>query len=315
VGDPVKVGVIGAGAVGRACVLSMLQRGSCREIVLVNRTRERATGVVTDMAYGAPLSPPVDLTDGDYDDLAGADLVMITVGENEQSGGATDRNDPRGRLRLLDVNAELYREIVPRIVEAAPDAVLLIVTDPPDPLTDVAREAAGHERVFGTGTLIDSLRLRVHIGRELDVSPVAVDAMVIGEHGKSSVILWSSATVAGVPVSDLFALGERSAQEVQAEIEDDVSNANIAIIEGIGASQYGIGIASARLAEAVLRDEGAVFPVSVHQPDYGVSLSVPAVLGRSGVTRTLLPRMTDAERAGLGRSAETLREALRGLSS
>jgi L-lactate dehydrogenase len=169
--------------------------------------------------------------------------------------------------------------------------------------------------VFGTGTLIDSLRLRVHIGRQLGVDPAAVDAMVIGEHGKSSVILWSTATVAGVPVGDLFALGERPVRDVQAEIEEEVSNANITIIEGIGASQYGIGIASARLAEAVLRDEGAVFPVSAHQPDYGVSLSLPAVLGRSGVEQTLSPRMTDNERVGLGRSAETLRDALRGLNS
>jgi L-lactate dehydrogenase len=163
--------------------------------------------------------------------------------------------------------------------------------------------------------VIDSLRLRVHIGRQLGVDPSAVDAMVIGEHGKSSVTLWSSATVAGVPVSDLFALGGRPVRDVQAEIEEEVSNANITIIEGIGASQYGIGIVSARLAEAVLRDEGAVFPVSVHQPDYGVSLSLPAVLGRAGVKRTLPPRMTDDERAGLGRSAETLRDALRGLRS
>lgn len=307
----IKVGVIGAGAVGSACVLSMLQRGSCREIVLVNRTRRRAAGVVTDMAYGRPLSPPVDLSAGDYEDLAGAEVVMITAGENEQSGGATDRDDPRGRLRLLDVNADLYRDIVPRIVRAAPEAVLLVVTDPPDPLVDIAREAAGHERVFGTGTLIDSLRLRVHIGRELGVDPAAVDAMVIGEHGKSSVTLWSSATVAGVPVSDLLALGERSARDVQAEIEEEVANANITIIEGIGASQYGIGIVAARLAEAVLRDECAVFPVSAHQPSYGVSLSLPAVLGRSGVARTLPPRMTNDERARLMRSAETLRDALR----
>jgi L-lactate dehydrogenase len=218
------------------------------------------------MGYGRPLSPPVELTDGDYDDLAGADLVMIIAGENEQSGGATDRADPRGRLRLLDVNADLYRNIIPRIVEAAPDAVLLVVTDPPDPLTDIAREAAGHERVFGTGTLIDSLRLRVPIGRQLGVDPAAVDAMVIGEHGKSSVLLWSSATVAGVPVSDMFALGERPVRDVQAEIEQEVSNANITIIEGIGASQYGIGIVSARLAEAVLRDEGAVFPSASIRP-------------------------------------------------
>jgi L-lactate dehydrogenase len=310
----VKAGVIGAGAVGSACVFAMLQRGSARQIVLVNRTRDRAAGVVTDMGYGRPLSAPVDLADGEYEDLAGASLVMITVGANEQSGGATDREDPRGRLRLLDQNASIYREVIPRIVEAAPEAVLMVVTDPPDPLTDIARELAGHERVFGTGTLIDSLRLRVHIGRQLGVDPAGVDAMVLGEHGKSSVALWSSATVAGVPVSDLLAQGEQPVEHVQAAIEEEVSNANITIIEGIGASQYGIGIVSARLAEAVLRDECSVFPVSAFRPDYGVSFSLPSVVGRSGVVRTLPPRMSDSERDGLKRSAQTLRQALDGLS-
>lgn len=309
-----KVGVIGAGAVGRACVLSMLQRGSCREIVLVNRTRERAAGAATDMRYGRPLSPAVDVRDGDYDDLTGADLVMITAGANEQSGGATDRDDPRGRLRLLDGNAAVYRDVVPRIVAAAPDAVLLVVTDPPDPLTDIARDLAGHGRVFGTGTLIDSLRLRVHIGQQLGVDAAAVDAMVVGEHGTSSVTLWSSAMVAGVPVSELFARGARPVEEVQAKIEQDVRTANITIIEGIGASQYGIGIVSARLAEAVLRDEASVFPVGSYHDEYEVSLSLPAVVGRSGVERTLPPHLSDDERDKLERSAHVLREALHGVA-
>ena len=305
-----KVGVIGTGAVGRACAFALLQRGSCREIVLVNRTRERAAGTATDMRYGRPLSPPVDIRDGDYEDLAGARLVMITAGENEQTGGATDRDDPRGRLRLLGANAEVYRDVVPKIVAAAPEAVLLVVTDPPDPLTDLTRELAGHGRVFGTGTLIDTLRLRVHIGQHLGVDPAAVDAMVLGEHGTSSVTLWSSATIAGAPVSELLAQGERPANEVQEQIEEDVRNANITIIEGIGASQYGIGIVSARLTEAVLQDECAVFPVGSHNSDYEVALSLPCVVGKSGVSRTLTPGMTDSEADGLRRSAEVLRTAL-----
>jgi L-lactate dehydrogenase len=211
-----KVGVIGAGAVGRACVLSMLQRGSCREIVLVNRTPETAAGVATDMRYGRPLSPAVDVRAGDYAELKGAELVMITAGANEQSGGATDRDDPRGRLRLLDQNADVYRSVVPQVVDSAPDAVLMVVTDPPDPLTDITLGLAGHGRVFGTGTLIDSLRLRVHLAQQLGVDPGAVDAMVVGEHGTTSVTLWSSATVAGVPVSDLLRRGDRRPEDVQA---------------------------------------------------------------------------------------------------
>lgn len=308
-----KAGVVGAGAVGRACLLSMLQRGSCRELVLVNRTRETATGVVADARYAAPLLPrPVELRDGDYADLAGTAVVLVTVGVNEKRGGATDPDDPRGRLRLLDDNAEVYRRVIPQIVEAAPDAVLLIVTDPPDPLTDIAREAAGHQRVFGTGTLIDSLRLRFHIARRLRVDPACVDAMVVGEHGKSSVALWSAATVGGMPVSELFAQREGSAQRVQAEIDEDVSNANITIIEGTGASQYGIGIVAARMAEAVLRDERCVLPAGSLQQRYGVTLSLPSVIGAGGVEATLEPRMSEPERAGLERSAEILRDALAG---
>jgi L-lactate dehydrogenase len=309
----VKVGVVGAGAVGRACVLSLLQRGSCREIVLVNRTRETAAGVITDARYARPLlAHPVDLSDGDYADLAGCAVVLVTIGVNEKSGGATDRDDPKGRLRLLDNNAKVYRKTIPQIVEAAPDAVLLIVTDPPDPLTDIAREAAGHERVFGTGTLIDSLRLRVHIARRVGVDPASVDATVVGEHGKSSVALWSTATVAGAPVAELLAVGDDCAEKVQSEIAEEVANANITIIEGIGASQYGIGIISARIAEAVLRDEGCVLPVGSYHEQYRVTLSLPAVVGARGVRKTLMPRLSESERNGLEHSVQVLREALAG---
>jgi L-lactate dehydrogenase len=305
-----KVGVIGAGAVGSACVLAMAQRGSCREIVLVNRTRERAAGMAADVSYGRPLSPPVEVSDGDYADLRGAELVMITSGVNEQSGGATDRDDSRGRLRLLDDNVKVYREIIPRIVEAAPDATLLVVTDPPDPLTDITRQLAGHERVFSTGTVIDSQRLRVHIGRRLGVASSSVEAMVVGEHGKSSVTLWSTAAVAGIPVSELFAHDAGFASQAQAAIDDQVRNANITIIEGIGASQYGIGVVSARLTEAVLRDERSVFPVGSYHEELGVSLSLPAVVGRGGVVRTLPAQLSGDEREGLARSAAVLRDAL-----
>jgi len=128
-----KIGIVGAGKVGSACALAAVVRGSARKIVILDRTRKRAKRVATDLLYGSPLGPKTEVVDGDYDDLAGAALVMITAGINEKAGGATDRNDPQGRLRLLDTNAGIYREIVPRIVRAAPKAVLLVVTDPPDP--------------------------------------------------------------------------------------------------------------------------------------------------------------------------------------
>src|SRR6202140_1164001 len=137
-GRSMKIGVIGAGAVGAACLLATVMRGCAREIVVVNRDRRRAKGVVADLRYGAALSSVVDINDGDYADLSGAALVMITPGVNEKAGGATGRTDPAGRLRLLDKNVEVYRDILPQVFGVAPNAVVLVVTDPPDPLADLA---------------------------------------------------------------------------------------------------------------------------------------------------------------------------------
>ena len=184
-----KVGIVGTGAVGSAGAFALIMRGAARETVLLDKVRERARAVATDMRYGAPLSPAVEIRDGEYEDLAGATLVMITAGVNEKTGGATDRSDPAGRLKLLAANAAIYRDIVPRVAKTASNAALLIVTDPPDPLTDLARRLAGHDRVLGTGTFLDSLRFRVHLAQHLNVSPASVEAQLLGEHGTSQVFV------------------------------------------------------------------------------------------------------------------------------
>jgi L-lactate dehydrogenase len=305
-----KLGIIGTGNVGCAIALAAVTRGSAREIVLVNRTRKTAEAVATDLHYGTPLAPKVDIRDGDYADLAGAGVVLVTSGVNEKTGGATDRNDPQGRLKLLDKNAAIYRDIVPRIGRAAPDAVLVAVTDPPDPLADIARQAAGHERVLSAGTFLDSLRFRVHLGRHFGVDPRQVEAQVIGDHGTSQVFLWSSARIAGVPVAKLLEKRGEKLDEVRAQLEKDVRYANITIIEGHDASQYGIGIVSARIAEIVLRNEHAVIPVGSYQRGFGVTLSLPSVVGRHGIVSVLEPELNDEERARLEKSAQTLRAAL-----
>jgi len=311
-GWAVKVGVVGVGAVGAATALSLIERGGmCRELVVLDRDRKRADGVATDMRYATPLSPTVDVCAGNYDALAGAALVIITAGVNEKTGGATDRADPKGRLRLLDTNAGVYADVVPKVVAVAPQAVIMVVTDPPDPLADLTRRLAGHDRVFSTGTLIDSLRFRVHLADRLQVRPRDVQAMVVGEHGTSEVLLWSSASVSGIPVLDLLGQGNESLDEVKEQIEKDIRYANITIIEGTGASQYGIGAVSARLAEAVLRDERAVLPVAAYSPAYDVTLSLVSVLGAGGVQRMYEPVMTGDERAALDSSAQTLRDAAR----
>jgi L-lactate dehydrogenase len=306
----VKVGIIGVGAVGSATTLSLLGRGIAREIVLVDRNAARARAVALDMRYGTPLVPPVDVRDGDHDDLAGAALLIVTAGVNEAAGGATDRSDPKGRLRLLDRNAEIYRELIPQLVAAAPEATIMVVTDPPDPLADLTRALAGHDRVFSTGTVLDSLRFRAHLGELLGVCAADVQAFVVGEHGTSQVLLWSSAAVSGVPVLDILTRQGRPVQQIREQVETEIRYANINIIEGIGASQYGIGVVSARLAEAVLRDEQRVFTVAAYQPEYKVTLSLLSVLGGTGVQQMHHPTMTEPERAALEASAQTLRGAV-----
>src|SRR3954468_6642296 len=311
-----RVGVVGVGRVGQACAFALVLRRSCRELALVDRTRERAVGVATDMRYGAPLSAPFDLSAGGYEELAGADVVLITAGVNEKSGGATNRDDPRGRLVLLEPNAEVYRDVVPRIVAAAPDAVIVAVTDPPDPLADLARSLAGHDRVLSTGTVIDTLRFRTHIAAALGgVHPSAVEGLVIGEHGTSQVMLWSSVRVQGAPIGEALHLCEpaMSLDELREQVEREVRYANIAIIEGNDASQFGIGAVCARIAEAILRDERVVLPVAAHDEGRGVTIALPTVIGRDGPRGVLMPAMSEDERNDFDRSVQTLRDAVAGL--
>jgi L-lactate dehydrogenase len=305
-----KLGIIGTGNVGNAIALAAVTRGSAREIVLVNRTRKVAEAVAMDLRYGIPLGPRIDISDGDYDALNGAGVVLITSGVNEKTGGATDRSDAQGRLRLLEKNVAIYRDIVPEIVSAAPQAVLVAVTDPPDPLADVARMIAGHDRVLSTGTFLDSLRFRVHLGAHFAVDPVNVEAQVIGDHGTSQVFLWSSARIAGVSLARLLQERRESLADLRAKVENDVRYANITIIEGHDASQYGIGIVSARIAEMVLRDERSAIPIGSYQREFGVTLSLPSVVGRGGVTAILPPELSADEQDGLRKSAENLRTAL-----
>ncbi|HYA95222.1 MAG TPA: hypothetical protein VEC95_03015 [Terriglobales bacterium] len=301
-----NIGIVGVGAVGSACLLSLVTRGIARELVVVDKNQARAKGVASDVQYGAVLSPAVEVRDGDYNDLGGAELVMITVGVNEKSGGATERSDPAGRLRLFETNAGIYQEIVPQILRATPDTMILVVTDPPDPLADLVR-LLGHPRVLSTGTLLDTLRFRFHVARRLRLNPTSVEAMVVGEHGTSEVFLWSSARVGGRPVLELMVEAGQDPEQMQREIEHEVRYANITIIEGIGASQYGIGMVSARIAEMVLHDERAVVPIGAYNSKYGVTLSLPSILGRDGVTQVLEPEMSEQERQALKRSVETLR--------
>jgi len=305
-----RIGIVGTGAVGCACANAVVMRGSAREVVLVDRTPARARAVATDIRYGTPLFPRVEIMDGPYAALAGAGIVLVTVGVNEKTGGATDRSDPAGRLRLLDANLKIYRDVIPQIARAAPSAVILVVTDPPDPLADVARGLAGHDRVLSAGTYLDSLRFRVHLAQRLGVGPEGIEAQVIGEHGISQVFLWSSARIAGAPVAETVRRRGLSFDDFRRSLEQDVRYANITIIEGNNASQFGIGMVSARIAEIVLRDERAVLPIGSYNVHYGLTMSLPSVIGSTGVLEILEPEMSGDERLALDRGADNIKQAL-----
>lgn len=319
-----RVGIIGVGAVGTACAKAMLLRGSCSEIVLIEKNEEqsqkRAEGVGADLSHGAVLCPPTRIWSGGYEDIRDAGIVVITAGINEKTGKAIDRNDPRGRLLLLPDNALIYKEIVPRITEVNRHAVILVVTDPPDPLADIAQRLAPTNPVISSGTFLDTLRFRLQLAKQLECHPSSVEALVIGEHGTSQVYVWSSAQVGTEPI---LAHAERMAHKAnedwnentfRSKIEHAVKFANISIIEGTGASQHGIGIVTARLIEAMLRDEGLVAPVGVFQDEFKTTLSLPSIIGKGGVSKVLEPPLSDEESDKLAKSATAIRDALDNLT-
>lgn len=308
-----KVGIIGVGAVGTACAKAMLLRGSCHEIVLLD-LKERdlhSQGVANDLSHGEPLCPATRISVGDYSDLRDASAVVITAGINEQAGGATDPKDTLGRLRLLPDNAKKYRKIVPQILDVIKTAPIVVVTDPPDPLADVVREFTTSTPVLSTGTFLDTLRFRVQLARKLGCHANSVEAIVIGEHGRSQVHVWSSARIGGQAVLDRAAQQGLDLAAFRKEVEAAVGLANIQIITGTGASQHGIGIVTARIVEAILRDEKLIAPIGAWQPQFRVTLSLPGVIGKQGVSTLPTPLLSDEETAALENSAAVITEALR----
>jgi L-lactate dehydrogenase len=309
-----KVGIVGTGRVGALCAFEIMGLGYAREIVLVDKLQDRAEGVAFDQFQSTGFTKPVVIRQGSYEDLTDAQLVVIAAGINEKAGGATNRADPQGRLRLLQANAAVYREIVPEIVKFAAEALLMVVTDPPDPLADLTRRLAGHDRVISSGTLLDSNRFEVHLAKRLRTTPCSVHAVVIGEHGTSQVFLWSSANVCCIPVLEVLGLGGNDTEKITSKVEEEVRFANISIIDGNDASQYCISKAVAKLTDIILRDSSAVVPVGSYNPHYGLTLSLPSCLGKNGVSRILPPRMTNHERELLEKSADFLRQAAKTLT-
>ena len=311
-----KVGIVGCGMVGSASAFALVMRGVGREVVLVDLNRARAEAEANDIFHAVPFAHPLTVRAGDYADLAGASVVVIAGGVAQQPGET--------RLQLLQRNADVFRQIVPAVLRATPNARLLVVTNPVDIMTHVAAQyaaAAGvpSTRVLGSGTTLDTARFRALVGRHFDVDPQYVHAYVVGEHGDSEVLVWSQATIAGVGL-DAFAdiHGTPLTDADRGRIDDNVRHAAYQIIAGKGATYYGIGSAVARIVDVLVHDQRAILTVCSRiagVPDCdGVTLSLPHLVGGDGVLATIPLSLNDAEREGLRRSAGILRDAAASLT-
>lgn len=307
--DHTTVAVVGVGAVGSTTAFSLMTHGVASELILVDVDEARATGEVMDLSHGAYFAPPVEVRTGDYEDCWDADVVVVTAGASQTDGET--------RLDLLQRNADIFAEMIPAITEGmADDGVLLVVTNPVDVLTQLAWELSDlpAQQVIGSGTTLDTSRFRHVLGERCDVDPKHVHGYVVGEHGDSEVPLWSSTTVAGLPVDDYLAQhGDPFADGEKADIADTVRNAAYEVIERKGATNYAIALAATDIVEAVVRNEDVVLPVSTRMAGhYGlddVFLSLPCVLDSSGVREIIQPKLSDHERAALENSAAVLQES------
>lgn len=308
-----KIGVVGAGMVGATAAYAMVMRGVGREIVLVDRDRKLAEAQAQDITHATPFAYPLPVRAGDYAALEGAGIVVLAAGVGQKPG--------ESRLDLLARNAQVFGEIVPRVLAVAPDAVLLVATNPVDVMTQIATRIANRisdlppGRVIGSGTVLDTARFRGLLGAHLGISPKSVHAYVLGEHGDSEVLCWSGAIAGNAPIDDFAdALGRPLTDAVRAEIDAGVRRAACRIIDGKGATYYGIGGGIARIAQCIEADERAVLAVSVVTELVGsvadVALSLPRVIGAGGVIADLQPALNDGERATLARSAAILKEAV-----
>jgi L-lactate dehydrogenase len=301
-----KVGIVGAGMVGSAAAFALALSGGASEVVLVDRNEARALAEAEDVSHAIPFARPVLVRAGGYADLKGAGLVILAAGVSQQPG--------ESRLALLERNAEVFREVVGEVTRAAPDALLLVATNPVDIMTDVATRLSGlpPPRVIGSGTILDTARFRALLGRHLGVSPHSVHAYVLGEHGDSEVLGWSEARAGSVPIRDFAAqVGAPITEAVRERIDDGVRRAAYRIIEGKGGTWHGIGAGLARIVRAVAGDEQAVLSVSMLTPEVegvrDVALSLPRVVGRDGIAADLTPDLDGPERAALRASAEILK--------
>jgi L-lactate dehydrogenase len=308
----VKTGIVGSGFVGATAAYALVMRGVGRRLVLVDQNRARAESEADDIFHAVPFAHPLEVTAGDYADLAGCKVVIVSAGVGQKPGET--------RLQLLGRNAQVFKQVIPNILQHAPDAILLIATNPVDVMTHLAARYAREfgvpsHRVIGSGTTLDTARLRSLIGRHLKVDSQHIHAYVLGEHGDSEVLTWSQVTVGGIPLEEFCTGREVSiCPEDYAVIDEKVRRAAYHIIEGKGATYYGVGSAIARIVEVILQDERSILTVCTPMQDVtgvkDVTVSLPNLLGGEGIIKTFFPNLNKAETTALRASAQVVRSVI-----
>ncbi len=304
-----KCAVIGVGFVGATAAFTLADSGLFSEIVLLDANRKKAEGEAADISHGIAFSQPCVVRAGDYVDLAGCGLIIIAAGANQKPGET--------RIELLGRNKAILKSIIEQITPVNRDAILLVVSNPVDILTYMAQKLSGLPtgRVIGSGTVLDTARLKHLLGQHLHVDSRNVHAFIIGEHGDSELAVWSSANISGVDLNDYCRIcGKDDSRAAMDQIYYSVRDAAYKIIEGKGATYYAIGLAVRRIAEAIVRDEHSVLPVSsMVSGHYGISglcLGMPCILGSDGVQDILDIPLSEDEMAQLQSSAKKMRALL-----
>jgi L-lactate dehydrogenase len=303
-----KVGIVGCGFVGSSAAYAMALKGTPSEMVLVDLNKRLAQGQAEDILHATPFAHPVRVVAGDYPQLDGAGIVILACGVGQRPGET--------RLQLLERNVEVFRKVIPQVLRFAPEALLLAVSNPVDVITQVVTKLSGLSpaKVIGSGTILDTARFRTLVGEHLGVAPISIHGYVLGEHGDSEVLVWSSAKVGGLSIRDYaIQMGLSVTEEMKSRIDDGVRRAAYRIIENKGATYYGIGAGIAQIVEAIRDDERRVLTVSslttTVGPFNGVCLSLPRVVGRDGILTELRPDLSGEEQLLLQKSADILKES------
>ncbi|HEX3147272.1 MAG TPA: L-lactate dehydrogenase [Gemmataceae bacterium] len=307
-----KIGIVGSGLVGSTAAYALVMRGVGREVVLVDKNAARAVAEADDIRHAVPFAHPLEVRAGDYADLAGSRVVVLCAGVGQKPGET--------RLQLLRRNADVFHEVVPAVLKAARDAIVVVATNPVDVMTHLAARYAMElgcpaGRVFGSGTTLDTARFRSLLGGHCGVDSHHVHAYVVGEHGDSEVLTWSQASIGGMPLERFANLrGIDLSEGVRKDVDQKVRRAAYTIIAGKGATYYGIGCALARIVDAVLHDQRSILTVCSPTADVlgvkDVTVALPRLVGGSGVMETFALPLSEGEEMQLRASAGVIRKAL-----